>query len=167
MMAEIRTPGKKARLNVKEFLAALANLDLNPYPVEKDYPLVLSTTCRTWANLNTLYRDETWIRKNTQENSLRMNPGDAAEQGLRDGDQARLTTRGGEGSVPVSLSEDVSPGCVFLSHGWGLTSRDPDTDPGEKRGMDASRFLCDEEGDVFSGMPFYSGVACRVEKAQD
>jgi len=167
MMAEIRTPGKKACLDVPEFRLALQALDLNPPRGDAEYPLVLSTTCRTWANLNTLYRDETWIREHAAENRLQMNPGDAGALGLSDGDRARLATRSGEGIVPVSVSEDVSPGCVFLSHGWGLSARDPEAAPGEVRGVDAARFLSDGEGDLFSGMPFYSGVPCRVESRRE
>lgn len=165
MMAEVRTPGKKARLNARELVQAMKGLPLPPPARVDQYPLLLATTCRTWANLNTMYRDEDWLRRNTPENRLTMNPQDAAELGLAEGEAALLNTRTGEDRVVVALSADASPGCVFLSHGWGLDSRDPREASGGKRGVAACAFLSDEEADEFSGMPFYSGVPCRVRKA--
>jgi len=162
---EIRTPDKKAHLDVPEFLAEVARLDLRPPKKRPDYPFILSTSCRTLANINTLYRNEPWIQKQKMtENSLVMHPEDAASLGLRDGERARLASRVGEDEVPVSLSGDVLRGTVYLSHGWGLYSRDPGDRTGRLRGTPAALFLPDDEGDAFTWMPFYSGVPCKVEK---
>jgi hypothetical protein len=35
---------------------------------------------------------------------------------------------------------------------------------GKLRGTAAALFLPDEEGDEFTGLPFYSGIPCKVEK---
>ena len=164
MMAEVRMRGKKACLNVREFMRGMEKLTLAPSAPDAQYPLLLATTCRTWANLNTMYRDEDWIRRNAQENRIHMNPQDAAGLGIAEGETVILTTRTGEDRVVVGLSGDVSPGCVFLSHGWGLYSRDPKDVSRQRRGVAASTFLSDQEADAFSGMPFYSGVPCRVMK---
>jgi anaerobic selenocysteine-containing dehydrogenase len=164
MMAEVRTRGKKACLNVREFMQGMEELTFAPSAGDAQYPLRLATTCRTWANLNTMYRDEEWIRRNAGENQVCMNPQDAADLGIAEGETVILSTRTGEDRVVVAVSADALRGCVFLSHGWGLASRDPQDMSGRVRGAAASTFLSDEEGDAFSGMPFYNGVPCRVGK---
>ncbi len=130
----------------------------------KEYPLILSTTCRTIANVNTMYRNEKWVSKNMPENSLIMHPDDAAALGIKDKERATLATRTGSGDVPVAFSKDVLRSTVYLSHGWGLYSRDPKDTSGKRLGTAASVFLPDQEGDEFTGMPFYSGLPCKVKK---
>jgi len=165
-LSEIRTPDKKVHLDVPEFLASVGRLPLGPPKKDRGYPLVLSTTCRTRANVNTLYRNEPWIAKHMTENPLTMHTEDARSLGIKEGERARLTSPTGSAEVPVSLSRDVLRGTVYLSHGWGLYSRDPGDNSGKLHGTAASLFLPDEEGDEFTGMPFYSGIPCRVEKVR-
>jgi anaerobic selenocysteine-containing dehydrogenase len=163
---EIRTPDKKARLAVPEFLAAVDRLVLEPAPKNRAYPLLLSTTCRTWANVNTLYRNEAWISSHMPENALVMHPRDARAMKIAAGEQVWMATRTGKARVRVSLSKDVSPGTVYLSHGWGLSSRDPKKGPRPLRGTPAALFVADDEGDEFTGMPFFSGIPCKVGKVR-
>jgi len=75
-----------------------------------------------------------------------------------------MASRTGAGEVPVSFTKDVLHGTVYLSHGWGLDSRDPKDTSGRLRGTATSIFLPDEEGDEFTGLPYYSGIPCKVEK---
>ena len=166
-LGEIRTPDRKAHLDVPEFLAAVGRLDLDPPEPDRRFPFLLSTTCRTRANVNTLYRNEPWIEKHAAENSLSIHPADAGSLGVRDGERVRLATRTGAAEVPLSLTGDVLRGTVYLSHGWGLLSRDPGADSGRLRGTAASLFVPDDEGDEFTGMPVYSGLACKVEKVEE
>ncbi len=98
------------------------------------------------------------------ENSLIMHPNDAGALNIKDKERARLATRTGSGEVPVVFSRDVLRGTVYLSHGWGLYSRDPQDLSGKLCGTAASVFLPDDEGDEFTGMPFYSGLPCKVKK---
>jgi len=164
-LGEIRTPDKKAHLDVPEFLAAVGRLQLGPPRRDPDYPLVLATSCRTLANVNTIYRNEPWIEKRRlKENSLMMHPEDAGALGLGEGERAWLASRVGGAAVPVSLSGDVLPGTVYLAHGWGLVSRDPGDGSGRLRGTPAALFLPDDEGDEFTQMPFYNGIPCTVRK---
>jgi len=163
-ISEIRTPDKKVHLDVPEFLAAVERLDLKPPKLDREYPLVLSTTCRTLANVNTIYRNEPWIAKHMAENSLLIHPDDAGRLGVKDRERVRMATRTGAAEVPVSFAQDVLRGTVYLSHGWGLYSRDPKDTSGNLHGTAAAWLLSDDDGDEFTGMPFYSGVPCKVEK---
>ena len=163
-VSEIRTPDKKVHLDVPEFLAAVDRLTLRPPKKDLKYPLVLSTTARTSANVNAIYRNEPWIAKHMHENSLLIHPDDARPLGVKDGERVWMASRTGGAEVLVSFTKDVLPGTVYLSHGWGLYSRDPNDNCGKLRGAAASLFLPDEEGDEFTGLPYYSGIPCKVEK---
>jgi len=51
--------------------------------------------------------------------TLLVHPDDAAERGLADGGEALVRSRVGSIRVPVSVTDEVSPGVVCLPHGWG------------------------------------------------
>ena len=50
---------------------------------------------------------------------LRLHPDDARPLGLIDGDDASITSRWGEITVPVMVSDEVMRGTVALPHNWG------------------------------------------------
>lgn len=161
---DIRTPGKRACLNVPEFLAAIDRLPLAPPATDPAYPLLLNTTCRTRANVNTIYRNEKWIAAHMPCNSLTMHAEDAAARGIEDGERVRLSSRTGSAEIEVRLATDNLPGTAFLSHGWGLYTRDPHDQSQTQRGVAAALFVPDEDGDEFTGMPLYNGIPCTVAK---
>lgn len=163
-VSETRTPDKKVHLDVPEFMAAVDRLTLRPPKKDPNYPLILSTTARTMANVNAIYRNEPWIAKHMPENGLLIHPDDASPLGVKDGERVRMASRTGAAEVPVSFTRDVLRGTVYLSHGWGLYSRNPNDSSGGLRGTAAAQFLPDEEGDEFTGLPYYSGIPCKVEK---
>jgi anaerobic selenocysteine-containing dehydrogenase len=51
--------------------------------------------------------------------TLQVHPDDADALGLRDGEAANVSARIGSISVPVEVTDIVSPGTVSLPHGWG------------------------------------------------
>jgi anaerobic selenocysteine-containing dehydrogenase len=44
-----------------------------------------------------------------------MNPFDAAQRGIEDGDWARITSRRGEVRARVEVTEECAPGVVFMT----------------------------------------------------
>ncbi len=164
-LENLRTEDKKVHLAVPKLLAGIERLPERPSHTDARHPLVLCTTCRTPANVNTLMRDETWQRRNQNENALIVHPKDTSPLGVSDGDTVRLFTRTNDAEVKIRISEDARPGSVFLSHGWGLKSRDKNSEA-MLGGVAASTFLPDDEGDEFTGLPFFNGVPCRIEKVE-
>lgn len=59
------------------------------------------------------------IRGKRNSNYLYMNPADAAELGLRDGDMARLKNDKGSITLPVRCTEEMMPKSVAVPWGWG------------------------------------------------
>ncbi|MFM9136323.1 MAG: molybdopterin-dependent oxidoreductase [bacterium] len=55
--------------------------------------------------------------------TLLVNPADAEERGLLDGDVAVVTTDVGEIEADVEVTDAVAPGVVCLPHGWGHGTR--------------------------------------------
>jgi len=51
--------------------------------------------------------------------TLQMHPDTAADLGLTDGLDALVTSRSGQVTVPVEVTDGIRPGVVSLPHGWG------------------------------------------------
>ncbi len=164
MMAQIRHRDGKACLDIPEFIEAAEALPRTAPRPDPEFPFLLSTTCRTSANINTLIRDREWMERHPTCQALQMNREDAQELGIEDGETVVLSNPQGRETVQVTLSEDPRPGTVYLSHGHGLLSRDPGDSAGHAQGVAAARFVPDADADAFSGMPFLSGIPCRVDR---
>ncbi len=159
----LKTKDKKVHLAIPEFLSSLDQLHQDPVQ-DNEFPLRLSTTCRTMANINTMYRNTPWQEKNQHENFLVIHPDDVEGMNVSDNDQVKLISKTNEDLVRISLSTAVLPGSIYLSHGWGLITRDPNSVE-VMPGIVAGKFVSDIDGDEFTGMPFYNGIPCRIEKA--
>lgn len=167
MLAEIRLPGGKARLDVPEFLASVNRLSLEAPKPDPDYPLLLGTTCRDLGNVNTLYRNEKWVERHPPENRLIMHPEDARALDVSGESRVRIRSRIAAADAALALSEDGMPGTVYLKGGWGLFSRDPGDESGAVRGTAAALFVPDEDADEHTGMPFLNGIPVRVDRIQE
>ena len=51
--------------------------------------------------------------------ALRVHPDDAVAYGVEDGGDALLESKDGSLTVPVVVSDEMTPGTVALPHGWG------------------------------------------------
>jgi anaerobic selenocysteine-containing dehydrogenase len=51
--------------------------------------------------------------------TLQVNPADAEQLGLADGDRVAVTSRVGELVAPVEVTDSLRRGVVCLPHGWG------------------------------------------------
>ena len=92
---------------------------------EKEFPFVL-------VNFRTIFLNNTgaWSHNNAQlrdsvsgvdANPLIINPLDAAELSLADGEIVTVESKTGKASIPVMLTEKIKPGCVGMIHGFGQT----------------------------------------------
>jgi formate dehydrogenase len=50
---------------------------------------------------------------------LRMNPDDAHDAAIADGDLARISSSAGAVEAPVKVTDEMMRGTVALPHGWG------------------------------------------------
>ena len=154
----VSTPDGKIHLGLPDLLEAAASLTKGPDPVDASYPFVLSAGERRSFTANTIIRDGHW-RKKDAGGALRMNPGDAGALGLGAGDLARLTTRRGEVTVQVEVSDSMQPGHVSLPNGTGL-----DGGTAAFGGVSPNELTETGSKDPFVGTPLHKFVPARIEK---
>jgi anaerobic selenocysteine-containing dehydrogenase len=149
-------------LVVDELVEELESLASEPVAVDDDsYPFVLSAGERRSSTANTIYRDPSW-RKNDTDGALRINPLDAQRVGVADGGLVHVTTQRGRVEATVEYTETMRPGHVSLPNGLGLDYPD---EAGERtlRGVAANELTSSFDRDWLAGTPWHKHVRARVE----
>ena len=108
------TPSKKARIQP-------VSDELTSEKADLDYPFIL-TTGRIRDQWHTMSKTGK-VNKLNQHYSqafMEINPSDATELNINDGDIAVITSRRGKVQVKAKISESIKAGVVFLPMHWGL-----------------------------------------------
>ncbi len=161
-LKRMATPSKKIEVAPAEFVEALKQVAPPPDPSDR-FPLTLITGERSPHTKNTQLRGVTSLTKKQSGNSLRINTVDAASASIRDGDRVKVTTENGAAAVQANVTEDIRPGVVSLTHGWGRRLFHPETQTTvEQQGTNANLLTGDENLDELCGMPVYNAIPCAV-----
>ncbi len=158
----VKTPGGKIQASIPELLEELASLrEASPGTGDRAFPFVLSAGERRSFTANTILRDPEWRRKDP-EGSLRINPEDATQLGIADGDRVRLSTKRGSVDVAIEVSGMMQPGHVSLPNGLGL---DHTSSSGARvqTGVAPNELTASEDRDWLAGTPWHKHVAARIE----
>ena len=126
---------------------------LEPNP---DYPLILQAGRHMDMNANTLMRNPEWNR-GRRACTLAMNPQDAEDLGLTDGQMVRVITEAGSEEIELEVTDATRKGQVIMPHGFGLVYK------GKKYGANANRLTKNTNRDRFAATPLHRYVPCRVE----
>jgi anaerobic selenocysteine-containing dehydrogenase len=106
-------------------------VELAPDPIAADVPRLEAALERTvnggmvLIGRRQLRSNNSWMHniqplvKGKERCTAHVHPDDAARLGLRDGEQARVSSRAGAIVVPVEVTDAVMPGVVSIPHGWG------------------------------------------------
>ena len=89
-----------------------------------------------------------------------MNPEDAEELGLHDGETARVTTKKGSITVPVEITWQTSRGYCMIPHHFGLSYE------GKAHGMHINYLTDHQDLDELTGNARWRYTPCRVEKLE-
>ena len=161
--AELGFADNKIRLAVGEMLdevASLASLE-DLVPKDPDVPLLLAAGERRAYTANTIVRDPSWVKK-PSASALAVNPHDAAQCGVGDGEQVRLVTQAGAANVLITVDDRMMRGTLSLPNGLGLLYPDGD-------GKDVMLGVAPNEltstglRDKFLGTPLHKHVPARIE----
>ncbi|WP_431955707.1 molybdopterin-dependent oxidoreductase [Nocardia lijiangensis] len=153
-------PGKRIPLAIPELLRALRELDTTPAThTSADYPFVLAAGERRSFTANTIFRDDSWRRRDP-DGALRMNPDDATRLGLATGDRARVTTRRGSAVTTIELTDRMQPGHASLPNGFGL-----DLPDSARTGVALNELTDVTLRDAIAGTPWHKHVPARIEPA--
>ena len=119
---------------------------------DRDYPLLLITGRRLQHyNAGTMTRRTGHLQLQAQE-SLEVSPRDAERLGLRDGERARVTSRRGAVEAPVTVTDRVAEGQLFLAFHF------PDV---------LANALTSDATDEVTSCPEYKVTAVRVSAGDD
>jgi anaerobic selenocysteine-containing dehydrogenase len=164
----VRTPDKKAVLDVPELLQLFRELEIpedTDFRTRADYPFVLQTGERSDYNANTIQRDPTW-RTKERESYLRMHEEVAERLRVRDGEIVRLVTEHSEVLVAARVTDDIYPGNLSMPHGYGLLWEDEETGELVPHGVNVQTLVSAQHRDRLSGVPYHKYIPARVEKVE-
>lgn len=137
--AEITTESEKKELELKS-----------------GYPFILSSGRHIQYNANTIMRNPAW-NEGKRACTCIMNPEDAVDLGLKDGQMVRVTTEAGSVEVELEVTDQTCRRYVMIPHGFGLEYQ------GSVYGANANRLAKSTHRDRFAGTPFHRHIPCRVE----
>lgn len=123
---------------------------------EEDYPFIMSSGRHMDYNANSQMRDPVW-NKGKRACTAIMHPGDAEKFGFCDGQMVRITTKAGDETIELEVTNSTRPGYIMIPHGFGLVYQ------GETYGANANRLAKNTHRDRIAGTPLHRYIPCRVE----
>ena len=154
----ISTPSGKIEL-YSEVVAKYRDKGLNPLPVLSDsdggidteeYPFTMMSGARIPTALHTRTTKSSWLRSQTNDPALEINPADADKLGIREGDRVRVSTPTAEIVLNVRVTEVFAPGEVGMFHGFEEAN--------------ANDLIDMNHLDPYSGFPGYKQFRCKISK---
>ncbi len=158
----IRHRDGKIHLEIPEMLKELSLLNAQETPLSKDYPFVLCAGERRSYNANTIYRDPSW-RRNDSDGSLRINPEDAASLSISTGDWVKCESKHGSVVVKVEVTDTNQRSLVTLPHGYGLKHPN-DNGQRTQTGAHINYLTSGKDMDPVAGTPYHKYVPVRLTK---
>ncbi|WP_224240271.1 molybdopterin oxidoreductase family protein [Hyalangium gracile] len=164
----LATPGKRLQLAPAPFVEDVKRLR-DTFP-EGAAPLadgeLLLIGRRHLRDNNSWMHNVPMLMSGKSRCTLMMHPEDARALGLEEGDEALVTSRVGEVSVPVSVTDEVMRGVVSLPHGYGHRREGVRQSVATKHAGVSLNDLTDEQRlDTLTGNAAFSGVPVRVTRA--
>ena len=148
----------------EEIAAEVARLREEPPPVDGELRLI---GLRELRSHNSWMHNVPALMRGERRHALRMHPDDARARGLDDGDSARVRSASGTVSVPVRVTDEMTPGVVALPHGWG--HRGGWRLANDAGGANANDLMSAEPESLerLAGMSNLNGVPVEVEPAME
>lgn len=122
-----------------------------------EYPMVVSAGKHTDFGVNWGMRNPAAYQYRTP-GRMSINPEDAQRIGVKDGENARITTRAGSTILPVEYSYTTSPSYTMVPHHFGIKF------DGKEIGTSVNKLIGADELDELTGNPFLRYTPCRIEK---
>ncbi|MFT4537005.1 MAG: anaerobic selenocysteine-containing dehydrogenase, partial [Saprospiraceae bacterium] len=161
----LKTKDKKVNLHIPElledWLLKLPAVLEGQVTLERDYPFNLIAGERRSYNANTIINHHEW-RKKDKEGFLKINPEDAQEHSIEEGDAVELTSSSGSIKILATITDEVKSGIMSMPHGHGM-------DYGENRSYKevgaAVNMLTDANYcDPLAKTPYHKNVRVRLKK---
>ena len=124
------------------------------------YNMILSAGRHSDGGMNTSMRDPATYRFRDPYR-LAMNPEDAAQFGIADGEQVRVSTNKGSLIIPVEITWQTSRGYCLIPHHFGLSYE------GKVHGTHINYLTDHRDIDEMTGNARWRYTPCRVEKVKE
>lgn len=118
--------------------------------IAKDYPLVLTSGARSKNYTHSQGRLLATLRRREPDPRVQINPADAAERGIDDGEWVEISSPVGTTDMRAWVTEDVAPGVVHAVHGWETAN--------------INELVPDTGLDPISGFPPFGSGLCQVTR---
>jgi anaerobic selenocysteine-containing dehydrogenase len=107
-------------------------------------------------------------RRERARNYLFVHPDDARRLGLDDDVLVRVESDAGAIELPVRVDDDLMPGVVAATHGWGHAEASGMRFASERPGVNVNRLLPSGPGsyDPLSNMAFMTGIPVEVQRVE-
>ncbi|CAB4645286.1 unannotated protein [freshwater metagenome] len=157
----LRTVSGKVELAPPALLADLPRLEQSMNEVD-DEQLVLVGRRHLRSNNSWMHNIEVLV-KGKPRCTLQIHPNDAARVGVKEGEQARITSRVGHVDAVVEYTSDIRERVVSLPHGWGHDMSGTQMNVAAQRAGVNSNVLTDHnEMDPLSGNSVMNGIPVTV-----
>lgn len=125
-----------------------------------EFPLIMNTGARIQSTFRSQHLNVPGLLKLQDKPYVLINPADAAERGIMDGDRVAVSTRRGSVCFYARVTEDVLPGQVEVNMGGGNP-----TQAEAWRRANVNELTDFENRDPVSGFPVFKALLCQVKKA--
>jgi anaerobic selenocysteine-containing dehydrogenase len=128
---------------------------------DPDFPLRL-IGLRELRSHNSWMHNSPLLMRGGRVHALRVHPDDAEAHGVADGAEAVLASKSGSVTVPVKVTDEMTPGTVALPHGWG--HRGGWRVANEAGGANVNLLASSDPDDLepLAGMAFLNGIPVRL-----
>jgi anaerobic selenocysteine-containing dehydrogenase len=162
----LQTEDKRIHCAPPELVQDLERLetDLFAKPVTDDLMLIGRRHVRS---KNTQTQNCQRLMRGPNLCTLLMHPDDLALRELYDGDVVRVTSKVGEACLPVTSTEDITPGVVSIPHGFDHGREGVRLSVSAQYAAVSVNDLTDDSRvDLVTGMPVFNGVPVTVSSIE-
>ncbi len=154
----INLPDRRICLLPDEYLPELEKLREYKVPQNDEYPLSLISG-RKVETINS------WIHVRGETNYCYVNPQDAGELDITDGQTVRVSSKVGSIEISAKVTDELMKGVIWIPHGWGRTVQNVPQMAVEKRGVNVNLITDDDwtRLEPFAGMVMLDGSPVKVE----
>jgi anaerobic selenocysteine-containing dehydrogenase len=118
--------------------------------IARDYPLILTSGARSKNYTHSQGRLLPTLRRREPDPRVQINPADAAERSVDDGDWVEISSPMGTVDMRAWVTGDMGPGVVQAPHGWATAN--------------INELVPDTGLDPISGFPPFGSSLCQVTR---
>ena len=152
----LRTPSGSIELAPEPIVADVERLRSGLGAVGDPEAMVLVGR-RTLRSNNSWMHNLPMLVRGPARCTAHVHPDDADRLGLVDGEDARVTSRTGEITVPVEVTDAIMPGVVSIPHGWGNDAAGLEVAAAQV-GANSNVLADDERVDAVTGNAVLNGI---------